>query len=257
MGRDLCKYYGGAAAVKDVTFHIAPGEVLGYLGPNGAGKSTTVAILTGLIKPSSGSVFYRGEDVSNDLVEFRRHVGYVPEEPHLYPFLSGREYLDLVGQLRELPAARVRRTGDGLLELLGLAGAMDQAVGAYSKGMRQKVLIAGALLHNPDVLIFDEPLSGLDVAAALVFRRVVAELAKAGKIILYSSHVLEVVEKVCSRVIVLYRGRIVANGTIDRLRDLMALDSLEQVFTELVIHDDPDDTARDVVGLVTGAPCCP
>jgi ABC-2 type transport system ATP-binding protein len=251
--RGLCKYYRGTAAVKDVSFQIAPGDVLGYLGPNGAGKSTTVAILAGLIKPSSGSVFYRGQDVSNDLVEFRRHVGYVPEEPHLYPFLSGREYLELVGQLREMRPADIRRRADGLLELLGLTGAMDQAIGAYSKGMRQKVLIAAALLHNPDVLVFDEPLSGLDVTAALVFRRIVAELGRAGKIILYSSHVLEVVEKLCSRVVVLYRGRIVANDTVDRLRDLMALDSLEQVFTELVIRENPDDTARAVVGLVTGA----
>jgi ABC-2 type transport system ATP-binding protein len=251
--RGLCKYYRGTAAVKDVSFQIARGDVLGYLGPNGAGKSTTVSILTGLIKPSSGSVFYRGEDVSNDPVEFRRHVGYVPEEPHLYPFLSGREYLELVGQLREMHPADVRRRADGLLDLLDLTGAMDQAIGAYSKGMRQKVLIAAALLHNPEVLIFDEPLSGLDVTAALVFRRIVSELGKAGKIILYSSHVLEVVEKLCSRVIVLYRGRIVANDTVDRLRDLLALDSLEEVFTELVIHENPDDTARAVVGLVTGA----
>jgi ABC-2 type transport system ATP-binding protein len=119
--------------------------------------------------------------------------------------------------------------------------------------MRQKILIAAALLHNPDVLIFDEPLSGLDVTAALVLRRIVSELGRAGKIILYSSHVLEVVERLCSRVIVLYRGRVVADDTVDRLRDLMALDSLEQVFTELVIHDDPDRTAREVVGLVTGS----
>jgi ABC-2 type transport system ATP-binding protein len=249
----LCKYYRGTAAVKDVNFTVAPGEVLGYLGPNGAGKSTTVSILTGLIKPSAGSVFYDGADVSNDLVEFRRHVGYVPEEPHLYPFLSGREYLELVGSLREMGPADVRRRADGLLDLLGLGGAMDQAIGAYSKGMRQKVLIAASLLHNPEVLIFDEPLSGLDVTAALVFRRIVSELGKAGKIILYSSHVLEVVEKICSRVVVLYRGRVVANDTVDRLRDLMALDSLEQVFTELVIRENPDDTAREIVSLVTGA----
>jgi ABC-2 type transport system ATP-binding protein len=251
--RGLCKYYRGIAAIKDVSFQVRPGEVLGYLGPNGAGKSTTVAILTGLIKPSAGAVFYRGADVSNDLVEFRRHVGYVPEEPHLYPFLSGREYLELVGQLREMRPADIRRRADGLLGLLGLGGAMDQAIGAYSKGMRQKVLIAAALLHNPEVLVFDEPLSGLDVTAALVFRRIVSELGRAGKIILYSSHVLEVVEKACSRVIVLYRGRVVANDTVDRLRGLMALDSLEQVFTELVIRENPEDTAREVVELVTSA----
>ena len=248
----LTKYYRGVPAVKDVDFRIQPGEVLGYLGPNGAGKSTTVAILTGLLKPSSGVVRYNGGDVSDDLVSYRRDIGYVPEEPHLYPFLSGIEYLELVGQLRQLPVDRVRRISRGLLELLGLGDARDQSIGAYSKGMRQKILIAAALLHNPDVLIFDEPLSGLDVTAALVFRRIVAELGKAGKIILYSSHVLEVVEKICSRVVVLYRGRVVANDRVDRLRDLMALDSLERVFTELVIREDPDRTARDVVELIAG-----
>ena len=222
-----------------------------YLGPNGAGKSTTVGILVGLIAPTSGTVFYNGADISRDLVEYRRHIGYVPEEPYLYPFLSGREYLELAGRLRQMPDARLRRTIDGLLELLGLRPARDQAIGAYSKGMRQKVLIAAALMHDPDVLIFDEPLSGLDVTTALVFRHLVAELGKAGKIVLYSSHVLEVVEKICTRVLVLYRGRVVAHDTVDRLRDLMALDSLEQVFTELVIRDDPDQTARELVGLIS------
>jgi ABC-2 type transport system ATP-binding protein len=249
--RGLSKYYQGRAAVRDVSFQIAPGEVLGYLGPNGAGKSTTVGILTGLVKPSSGLVYYDGYDVSTNLVEYRRRIGYVPEEPHLYPFLSGREYLELVGQLRELPRDSTARTIDGLLELLGLGGARDQAIGTYSKGMRQKVLIAAAVMHDPEVLIFDEPLSGLDVTAALVFRRVIAELGRAGKIVLYSSHVLEVVEKVCSRVIVLYRGRVVADDTVDRLRGLMSLDSLEQVFTELVIREDPDKTAREVVRLIS------
>jgi ABC-2 type transport system ATP-binding protein len=248
--RSLAKFYQGTPAVKDVSFEIAPGEILGYLGPNGAGKSTTVGILTGLIQPSSGAVFYEGVDISTDLVEYRRHLGYVPEEPNLYPFLSGREYLELAGRLREMPEARMRRTIDGLLDLLGLSGARDQAISAYSKGMRQKVLIAAALMHDPEVLIFDEPLSGLDVTAALVFRRLVSELGKAGKIVLYSSHVLEVVEKLCSRVLVLYRGRVVAHDTVGRLRDLMALDSLEQVFTELVVRDDPDTVAREMVGLI-------
>jgi ABC-2 type transport system ATP-binding protein len=248
--RDLAKFYHGSAALKDVSFEITPGEILGYLGPNGAGKSTTVGILVGLIAPTRGVVFYEGADISRNLVEYRRHIGYVPEEPHLYPFLSGREYLELAGRLREMPERRLHATIDGLLELLALGGARDQAIGAYSKGMRQKVLIAAALMHNPDVLIFDEPLSGLDVTTALVFRRLVAELARAGKIVLYSSHVLEVVEKICTRVLVLYRGQVVAHDTVDRLRELMALDSLEQVFTELVIRDDPDKTAREMVSLI-------
>ncbi len=251
--RGLAKYYHGIAAVKDVSFEIRPGEILGYLGPNGAGKSTTVGILTGLVPPGAGSVFYNGVDVSRDLVEYRRHIGYVPEEPNLYPFLSGREYLELAGRLRELPERRMQRTIDGLLELLGLGGARDLAISAYSKGMRQKVLIAAALMHDPQVLIFDEPLSGLDVTAALVFRRLVTELGKAGKIVLYSSHVLEAVEKVCTRVLVLYRGRVVAHDTVGRLRDLMALDSLEQVFTELVIRQDPNQTARDMIGVMAGS----
>jgi len=251
--RGLAKYYYGIAAVKDVSFEIRPGEILGYLGPNGAGKSTTVGILTGLVPPSSGTVLYDGADISRNLVEYRRHIGYVPEEPHLYPFLSGREYLELAGRLRELPQKRMRRTIDGLLELLGLGGARDLAISSYSKGMRQKVLIAAALMHDPEVLIFDEPLSGLDVTAALVFRRLVTELGRAGKTVLYSSHVLEVVEKICTRVLVLHRGRVVAHDTVGRLRDLMALDSLEQVFTELVVRDDPEQTARDMVGLMTGS----
>ncbi len=250
--RGLSKYYQGIPAVKDVSFTVAPGEVLGYLGPNGAGKSTTVGILTGLIEPSAGQVFYNGARVDSDLVEYRRLLGYVPEEPYLYPFLSGREYLELVGRLREMPSRILAPRIDGLLELFGLGGARDQAIGAYSKGMRQKVLIAAALLHDPELLIFDEPLSGLDVTTALMFRQLVSQLARNGKTIIYSSHVLEVVEKVCTRVIVLYRGRVVADDTVEHLRDLMALDSLEQVFKELVIREDPEKTAREIVSLIAG-----
>jgi ABC-2 type transport system ATP-binding protein len=248
--RGLSKYYQGIAAVKDVSFTVAPGEILGYLGPNGAGKSTTVGILTGLIEPSAGSVHYKGARVDSNLVEYRKRLGYVPEEPHLYPFLSGREYLELVGRLREMPARLLASRTDGLLELFGLGGARDQAIATYSKGMRQKVLIAGALLHDPEVLIFDEPLSGLDVTTALMFRELVAELARRGRVIIYSSHVLEVVEKICTRVMVLFRGRVVADDTVGRLRELMALQSLEDVFKELVIREDPARTARDIVGLI-------
>lgn len=249
--RHLLKSYPGILAVKDVSFRIARGEILGYLGPNGAGKSTTVGMLTGLAKPTEGAVFYDGYDVSNNLVEYRRHVGYVPEEPYLYPFLSGLEYLELVGELREMPERAVGDRANALLELLGLGGARDQAIGSYSKGMRQKVLIAAALLHNPDVLIFDEPLSGLDVTAALVFRGIVTELGRAGRIILYSSHVLEVVERICTRVVVLHRGRVVADDSVEHLRDLMARHSLEEVFRELVIQEAPERTARAVVDVVT------
>lgn len=248
---NLTKYYSGVPAIKDVSFTVRPGEVLGYLGPNGSGKTTTVSIAIGLVEPSSGRVCFEGRDIQQNLVEFRRRLGYVPEEPHLYPFLSGREYLQLVGRLRRLPEHTMNRKIDGLLDLLAMGSAADLSIAAYSKGMRQKILISAALLHDPDLLIFDEPLSGLDVTTAIMFRHLVAELAARGKIILYSSHVLEVVEKICSRVAVLYRGRIVAHDSVEHLRDLMALASLEEVFSQLVEEQDPEVTAREIVQVVS------
>jgi ABC-2 type transport system ATP-binding protein len=209
--------------------------------------------LTGLLEPTSGHVRVDGEDVRSDVMAFRRRLGYVPEEPLLYPFLSGREHLELVGRLRELPATVLDSKIEALLELFGLQVAADQSISAYSKGMKQKVLIIAALLHDPDLLIFDEPDSGLDVTTLLVLRHLVHTLAARGKAILYSSHVLEVVEKLCTRVIVLHHGRIVAQDTIQQLRTLMAHESLEEVFAELVLEVNPQQTARDIADVVTGA----
>ena len=248
--RGLTKRYSGVAAVQDVSFCVKPGEVLGYLGPNGSGKSTTVSMVVGLLDPTAGEVLFDGHGIHEDLVGFRRRVGYVPEEPHLYPFLSGREFLQLVGRLRDIEAPTLERRIDGLLHLFGLGQDGDQAIGSYSKGMRQKVLISAALIHNPDLLIFDEPLSGLDVTAALVFKHLVRTLAERGKTILYSSHVLEVVEQLCSRVMVLNHGRVVADDSVEHLRELMARDTLEQVFAQLVYRDDPERVAKDMVDLV-------
>jgi ABC-2 type transport system ATP-binding protein len=248
--RNLTKFYYGSPAVKDVSFTVQPGEVLGYLGPNGSGKTTTVNMVIGLIEPTSGAVLFEGRDVQADSVAYRRRVGYVPEEPNLYAFLSGREYLQLVGRLRGLAAAPLDRKIDGFLQLFSLETAGDQSIGSYSKGMKQKILISAALLHDPDLLIFDEPLSGLDVTTAIVFRHLVSALAAAGKIVLYSSHVLEVVEKICSRVIVLSKGKVVAHDSVDRLRDLMARESLEEVFNQLVQQEDPESTAREIVGVM-------
>lgn len=248
--RNLTKFYSGVAAVRDVSFTVRPGEVLGYLGPNGSGKTTTVNMIIGLLEPTGGKVLYEGRDIQEDLVGFRRRLGYVPEEPNLYPFLSGREYLELVGRLRGMGERLLAQKIDGFLELFSLAGAADQSIGAYSKGMRQKILISAALLHDPSLLIFDEPLSGLDVTTAIVFRHLVEALAAKGKIVLYSSHVLEVVEKICSAVVVLYQGRAVAHDSVARLRDLMALESLEAVFSELVEQADPAATASEIVEVM-------
>lgn len=249
--RHLVKQFFGITAVNDVSFVVRPGEVVGYLGPNGSGKSTTARLVTGLTEPTRGTVWFAGSDIAADPIAYRRRLGYVPEEAQLYPFLSGREYLEFVGRLRGLPGTFLDRKIGDLLELFGLTGATEQAIASYSKGMRQKVLISAALLHDPDVVIFDEPESGLDVTTSLVLRHLVKALARRGKAILYSSHVLEVVERVCDRVIVLHKGRIVADDSVAQLRTLMAQSSLEGVFAELVKHLDPERTAGDIAEVVS------
>jgi ABC-2 type transport system ATP-binding protein len=204
--RSLTKCYSRIPAVNSVSFTIARGQVLGYLGPNGSGKSTTVKMITGLLEPTSGQILMEGVSIRSDLVAYKRRLGYVPEEANLYPHLTGLECLDLVGCLRGLDDAAVARKSNDLLELFSLHAARHAPIASYSKGMRQRILISAALLHNPDVIVFDEPLYGLDVTSAVVFRKLVHQLAAQGKIILYSSHVLEVVEKVCTHVLVLHNG---------------------------------------------------
>jgi ABC-2 type transport system ATP-binding protein len=242
----LSKHFSGVRVVKDVSFTIRAGEIVGYLGPNGSGKTTTARMLAGLLEPSSGYVELDGHNVRDDVIAFRRLLGYIPEEPYLYPFLSGTEYLQLIGRLRETPERLLKKKIDGFLELFGLTAAADQAIASYSKGMRQKIVISAALLHDPSVVLFDEPETGLDVATTLMLRHLVRTLAGRGKAILYSSHILEVVERVCDRVIVLHKGAIVADDSIDRLRTLLSRSSLEGVFAQLVVREDPEQLARDL-----------
>src|SRR5215469_13674397 len=245
--RLLSKYYDHTPAIRGVSFSIQPGEILGYLGPNGAGKSTTVKMLTGLIEPSEGQIFYNGRSVQDDFPAFQRRLGYVPEEAHLYPHLSGREYLQLVGRLRGMPRNVLEPKLDELLQIFALWGDRYAALSSYSKGMRQKILLSAALIHNPDVLILDEPFSGLDVTSALMLRRLLLGLAERGKIILYSSHVLEVVEKVCSKVLILRQGEVVAYDSIHQLRKLMQQPSLEGVFSQLTQVDDGAELADRIL----------
>jgi ABC-2 type transport system ATP-binding protein len=248
----VTKYYRNIPVVDHVSFDVRPGEVTGYLGPNGSGKSTTVKIITALIEPSAGKVLLDGQDIRRDLLAFKRRLGYVPEEAILYSYLSGLEYLQLMGCLRGLPVQLVDRRANDLLELFGLRPHRHAPISAYSKGMKQRVLIAAALLHDPDVLILDEPLSGIDVTSAQLFRHLLNELASRGKTILYISHVLEVVEKVCVRVVIIYRGKIMAADSVHRLRDLMNAPSLEEIFSQLVEQRDLEGTARDIVSAISG-----
>ncbi|MBC7928203.1 MAG: ABC transporter ATP-binding protein [Bryobacteraceae bacterium] len=248
--RHVSKRFSGIAAVDDVSFSAHAGEVTGYLGPNGSGKSTTMKMITGLMELTSGEILFHGERIHRDLIAWKQRIGYVPEEPHLYPHLSGHEFLVMVGQLRNLPPKSAKARIDGLLQLLSLHDDRHVAMSSYSKGMRQKVLLAAALLHNPDLLLLDEPFSGLDVSTALVLRSLIEELAVRGKVVLFSSHELETVERVCARVVILHRGRIVADDSIERLRTLTALPTLEGIFSRLAVEQDPAALSREIADLI-------
>jgi ABC-2 type transport system ATP-binding protein len=248
--RGVSKRYRSIPAVEGVSFVLRPGEVLGYLGPNGSGKSTTVKMAIGMTKPTEGKVLYRGRDIHADLAGYRAKLGYVPEEAHVYTHLSGFEYLQLIGRLRGMSEGLIERKAVALLELLSLGAAMNSALTDYSKGMKQRVLIAAALLHDPELLVFDEPLSGLDAVSARLFKDLLVLLAREGKAILYISHVLEVVEKVCDRVIVLAKGKVVADAAPGELTRLMELPTLESVFAQLVRQTDTESVARDLVGAM-------
>jgi ABC-2 type transport system ATP-binding protein len=248
--RNLTKYYSAIAAIRDVSFTLQPGCVLGLLGPNGSGKSTTVSIVTGLIEPSGGQVLFHGQDVRGFMLDYKSKIGYVPEEAYLYTYLTGPEYLSLVGELRGIPRRALAQKIDAFLRIFDLEEDRHAQLSAFSKGMRQKILISAALLHDPEIVVLDEPCSGLDVTSTLVLRSLVQALAADGKMIIYSSHVLESVEQVATEVMILHDSRVVAHDTVGRLRDLMSLPSLEQVFRKVVVATDVDKVARDVVGVM-------
>jgi ABC-2 type transport system ATP-binding protein len=245
--RHLTKRYGALTGIQDVSFTVRPGEVLGLLGPNGSGKSTTVKILTGLLQPTGGTVYLDDTDVFANLQTFKSTIGYVPEEPHLYSYLTGPEYLQLVGRLRRIPDTVLDDKIERFLKLLGIYDDRYQTLSSYSKGMRQKVLIAAAVLHNPRIVILDEAFSGLDVSAARVLKAFVRALADEGKIVVFSSHVLEVVEQVCSRVVILKDGRIVGHDSVANLRNTLQLPSLDAVFAALTAEENVDDRRRELI----------
>lgn len=248
--QNLSRSFRGIPAVQDVDFTLAAGEIVGFLGPNGAGKSTTVKMITGMLRPNDGRVLFEGQDIRKDMVAFRSVLGYVPEEAHLYTYLSGLEYLQLVGRLRGLGEVLLEAKATRLLKLLHLESWQYSPISSYSKGMRQRVLIAAALLHDPKLLIFDEPLSGLDVVSARLFKDLLELLAAEGKAILYISHVMEIVEQVCNRVVVIAKGRIVADARPDDLASLMKLPNLERVFAQLVKQQDTRSAAEKIVEVM-------
>ena len=248
--KGITKKYNVFPAVDHVSFCIEPGEILGYLGPNGAGKTTTIKVLTGLLEPTSGDIFFQGKKIKTNMVDYKKRIGYVPEEPDIYPHLSAYDYLLMVGRLRQIPDKTLKEKIQRFMELFKLSLEMESSISSYSKGMVQKVLLSAALLHNPDILLLDEPLSGLDVETSLITKDLVKQLSQEGKIIFYCSHILEVVEKVCSRVIIIHKGKILKDDSVENLRHLMKVPSLEEIFSQLVIQQDTEKISREIVQVM-------
>jgi ABC-2 type transport system ATP-binding protein len=230
---DLCFSYGATDVLHGLTFSIGRGEVTGLLGPNGAGKSTTIKILTGILEARSGCVEVDGLRLPGQSVELKRRIGYVPEAADLYESLSAQEFLELCGRLHDLDDRTLAARIEALLTSFDLIDQRLAALGSYSKGMRQKVLISAALLHNPAIVFLDEPLTGLDVESAVLVKSLLAALATQGRTIVYSSHVLDVVERICTRVLIIDKGRLVADGSPDALKTQAHETSLEAVFRDL------------------------
>lgn len=243
----LTKRFGDQVAVSNLSFEIPAGQIVGFLGPNGAGKTTTLKMLTGMIEPTSGSAAICGFDLQRDLIEVKRHVGFVPESGAVFESLTGLEYLEMIAALYDIPQDVARQRIQQFIAFFDLSfeTLTDKLLGAYSKGMRRKVVITAALLHNPPVVFFDEPLDGLDANAAVGFKALIQTLAKEGKTIVYSSHVLDVVERVCHRVIIIDKGTLLVDGKPDELVAKHESGTLERLFTELTGNNELERRAEE------------
>jgi len=247
---NLSRSYGSKPALVGLNLTVEPGEILGFLGPNGAGKSTTVKILTGMIRPDAGRALVAGFDVVEHPMEVKKRIGYVPETATVYDGLTGSEYLELVACLYHLDSKTASSRRHELLELFGLTSAEDQRMSEYSKGMRQKVAIIAAMMHRPDVLIMDEPLDGLDANTARVIKELLKPMAGQGKTILLCSHILEVGDRMCSKIVIIDKGRLVASGTSEDLKHSTGETTLEGAFGKLTGHADVGQVASDFLAAL-------
>ena len=248
--RNLSKSFGNKEVLRDINLDIYKGEIIGYIGPNGAGKSTTVKIMLGLIEEYYGDIKIFGEDIGEN-INYKARIGYVPETADIYENLTAREYLTFIGELYGMEYEDVDRKSERLMELFGIRNVYDSRLSSYSKGMKQKVLIISALINNPDILFLDEPLSGMDANSVMVFKEVLEELTRGGKTIFYSSHIMEVVEKLSNRIILIAKGEIIADGSIEELRRSMD-GSLETIFNQLTGFDEHEKIAKDIVSTIQG-----
>jgi ABC-2 type transport system ATP-binding protein len=251
--RGLTQSYGNKQVLKGIDLEIPRGQILGYIGPNGAGKSTTVKVLVGMLPGFAGEVRVCGIDVARDPLEVKRRIGYVPESAALYEVLTPMEYLRFVGRLYGMADAHIEQRASELLGLFDLAGELDNQMGTFSKGMRQKVLITAGMLHNPEVLFLDEPLSGLDANSVVTVKEIIARLAARGKTIFYCSHVMDVVERLCDRIVIISDGQIVADGPFEELQASSKAESLERLFTQLTSAGGHGAVADRFIQAIEGA----
>jgi ABC-2 type transport system ATP-binding protein len=235
--------------LQNINLTIYAGEIIGYIGPNGAGKSTTIKILTGILPDFDGEATVMGIDIRKDPVEVKRHIGYIPENAALYDTLTPLEYLHFIGQLYKLDRAHIDKKAKELLNVFGLSASIDSRMTTFSKGMRQKVLLIAGMIHNPSVLFLDEPLSGLDANAVILVKEILAQLKRNGKTIFYSSHLMDVVEKISDRIIIINKGEMIANGTFEEL-NAQASGSLEKIFTELTGSKEHESAAGQFINIL-------
>ena len=244
--RSLVKRYGDKVAVKDVSFDVYAGEVFGFLGPNGAGKTTTIKMIVGLLRPTSGTVKVAGYDVQNQSMLAKASSGYVPDTPNLYAKLSGRELLRFVGDLYSMNRSQVARRIDELLRMFDLTAVGDDTIDSYSHGMQQKASLAAALMHDPKVLVLDEPTVGLDPKSARLIKDILRQMADRGAAVMLSTHILEIAERMCDRIGIINKGELIAVGTMDELRglDKTGQTSLEDIFLSLTGGADESEIAE-------------
>ncbi|KAJ53880.1 ABC-2 type transport system ATP-binding protein [Clostridium tetanomorphum] len=250
--KDLKMSFGDKNVLKGIDLEVYKGQIIGYIGPNGAGKSTTVKIMLGLIEGYTGDINIFGKSIKDGEIEYKRRIGYVPETADIYDNLTAKEYLIFIGELYGLDYNDVDNKAKNLMRMFGIEQVYDSKISSYSKGMKQKILIISSLIHDPDILFLDEPLSGLDANSVMVVKEILAELASQGKTIFYSSHIMDVVEKISNRIVLLSDGKIVADGSFDDLKYQCKEGSLEQIFNQLTGFNKYKDVAEEFVSIVQG-----
>ncbi|RKY52517.1 MAG: ABC transporter ATP-binding protein [Candidatus Neomarinimicrobiota bacterium] len=250
--KNLTRRFGNLTAVDNVTLSIPRGQICGYLGPNGAGKTTTVKMLTGMLQPTAGTALIAGYDIQKEDIEVKRRIGYVPESGALYQSLTPYEYLQFVGRLYGMDDQAITKRINEFSEFFNMKDTIHQRMNEFSKGMKQKVVIASAMIHNPQVIFMDEPLNGLDANTALLLKKLLKNLANEGKTIFYCSHILDVVENLCDRVVIIDKGKIVADGSVEKLKEMTKRSSLEGVFSQLTNTEDLGELAKAFSRSITG-----